>query len=234
MTRKILFVFSLISVILLSSCHNYSDISSSNSNNNTFYIGVENPLVLIGKNAQKAEVKVSCGEICLVHSARDTAIYYISPCRERTTLVTATTRNKTTQYLYRNKQIPNPILVPAVIPFAERTESALNSFSSFFSAQEFQNFMGIRCVMIDFDYPCVATVLDYDITRIRMDETDENWRIDRQSNLSSRFPRAITYNAEKGDIYRISNCRIELSSPTYTLPVSSEIRALQDYLIVIE
>ncbi len=234
MTSKISLPLYLISASLSYSCHNYIGINSSNSNNNVFYKGVENPLLLTGKNAQTAKVSISCGEIRLFSSTLDTAVYCLIPCEERTTLVTVISGKNTFQYIYRNKEIPNPFIAPAFPSSADAALSFYNSFSTFVSQENFKGFMGIRCAFIDFDYGCRSRVLDYDITRIRIDENDKMWRIDTLSNLSSRLPTEITYQVEKGDVYRISNCRIEISSIPYKLPVATEIRTLQDYLIVIK
>lgn len=234
MVGRITLLLSVIGGSLFSSCDSYIGISAGNINNNVFYCGVENPLMLTGKNVQKADVKISCGEIVLVNTAIDTVVYCISPCNERTTTVTARIGNKTHEYLFRNKHIPNPFMVPAFPSSAGVAKPSLNSFSTFVSAESFKNFMGIRCDFFDFDYGCRSRVLDYDFTRIRVNETDKTWRIDTLNNLSSRFPIEIRYYAEQGDVYRISNCNVEISSIPYKLPLASEIRTLQDYLIVIE
>lgn len=217
---KQFFIYIVLIFLFLNSCVRKEHYTIQTNSSNIFYKGVQNPLLITGKNTHKIEVLINNGVITKEFVKKDTARYSIVVWDSITTKIIIKFNNRNLEYTFRNKNIPDPYLTVSLSnPIGLSNETTVKNFKTF---------KRVNAQLINFDYNCSFRVIKYTMVQIKNNGkvTSFEWN-DKDFNYTPNKFTKLAELAESGDIFIFSNCQVEFLE-------TNEIRSLRDYIVRIK
>ncbi len=215
----------LLCFVILYGCSKQTYFSISTNSSNVFYRGVENPFLVTGHNANK--VVISCAG-CNAHpyiSKKDTFGCNITVGGRDTTIMWVSINKRRYEYIYRNKNIPDPVVVILA-------DTIIGGLANETSATNFKTIRFIVPQLWGFDYLCNLKVIKFKMTRIPIHGERESYEL-TENDLRIK-PNAFTNlakQAESGDVFLFSDITVQFNTQSVG---NEKSRMIRDYVIRIK
>jgi hypothetical protein len=158
------------------------------NSSDVLYVGVNNPIILKGKDLSTANVAIVNGTLKeLPELSSDTVkTYIVRVDNNNPTFISIKQHKKTTTLKYRNKNIPNPEVV------ITSDSSRIRSCS--ISERQFRTAFGLGCNIPAFDYGISMKIISYKLTIIKNGKTTSH---SGKGNVVKNY----TQSADSSDIF---------------------------------
>ncbi len=189
----------IIITLILVGCSTTRPLNIQTNSSDILYLGVDNPIVLKGKNIAKAIISIDNGTIKeVVGLSNDT----IKTCvvkvdNNNPTFITINYAGKTTTLKYRNKNIPNPEIV--ISSDSGRIKNGTINHINFRTVH------GLGLNIPGFDYDISMKIISYKLTTIKKGTNPTTYSI--KGNIVKDYSRF----ADSSDIFIFHNVLMEFA-----------------------
>lgn len=191
---RIITILVVLILFVLTGCKTSKHFTIQTASSDVLYIGTENALVLKGQNLTRTNVTIENGTLRSDSIPNDTLRrYYIIVTNSNPTFIKIQDGKSTTVLKYRNKIIPNPeVVLRSDSGYIKGGEVSLNKIKTVKS---------LLLNLYSFDYNCAFKILNYKLTMIRNNSTNESFH---EGSIVNYLQSANT-----GDIYIFHDVLIE-------------------------
>lgn len=193
-TTPIITSLLVLILLVLTCCKTSNHFTIQTASSDVLYIGTENALILKGIHLKNTNVTIENGTLRLDSISDDTLRrYYIKVNNTNPTFIKVQDGKSSTILKYRNKIIPNPEVVL-------QSDSG-NIKGGEVSLSKIKTVKSIQLNLYSFDYNCAFKILNYKLTIIKNNSTNESFHNGSIINYLQ--------SANTGDIYIFHNVLVE-------------------------